>query len=42
MIVGKPKVFLFDASLSNLDPTLSVRMLIELAKLHQKMNAKMA
>lgn len=36
-IVRKPKVFLFDEPLSNLDAKLRVQMRIELAKLHQKL-----
>lgn len=37
-IVRKPKVFLFDEPLSNLDAKLRVQMRIELAKLHQRLN----
>ena len=36
-IVRKPKVFLFDEPLSNLDAKLRVQMRIEIAKLHQKL-----
>lgn len=36
-IVRKPKVFLFDEPLSNLDAKLRVQMRIELAKLHQRL-----
>ncbi|PKM93940.1 MAG: sugar ABC transporter ATP-binding protein [Firmicutes bacterium HGW-Firmicutes-1] len=36
-IVRKPKVFLFDEPLSNLDAKLRVQMRIELAKLHHKL-----
>ena len=36
-IVRKPKVFLFDEPLSNLDAKMRVRMRIELAKLHDKL-----
>ncbi len=38
-IVRKPKVFLFDEPLSNLDAKLREEMRVELAKLHQKLNA---
>jgi multiple sugar transport system ATP-binding protein len=36
-IVRKPKVFLFDEPLSNLDAKMRVRMRLELAKLHDKL-----
>lgn len=36
-IVRKPKVFLFDEPLSNLDAKLRIQMRIEIAKLHQKL-----
>ena len=37
----KPKVFLFDEPLSNLDAALRVQMRVELAKLHDQLNATM-
>ena len=40
-IVRKPKVFLFDEPLSNLDAALRVQMRTELAKLHHSLNATM-
>ena len=40
-IVRKPKVFLFDEPLSNLDAALRVQMRIELARLHDELNATM-
>ncbi len=40
-IVRDPKVFLFDAPLSNLDAKLRVQMRIELTKLHRSLNATM-
>ena len=40
-LVRKPKVFLFDEPLSNLDAKLRVAMRVELQKLHQKLNATM-
>src|SRR5215470_3295216 len=40
-IVRKPKVFLFDEPLSNLDAALRVQMRIEIAKLHSNMQATM-
>ncbi len=40
-IVRKPKVFLFDEPLSNLDAKLRVQMRTEISKLHQKLNATM-
>ena len=38
-IVRKPKVFLFDEPLSNLDAKLRVQMRTELARLHRQLNA---
>ncbi|MCP4385340.1 MAG: sn-glycerol-3-phosphate ABC transporter ATP-binding protein UgpC [Hyphomicrobiales bacterium] len=40
-IVREPKVFLFDEPLSNLDAALRVDMRVELAKLHNTLNATM-
>ena len=40
-ITRKPKVFLFDEPLSNLDAALRVQMRVELAKLHNQLNATM-
>ncbi len=40
-IVRKPKVFLFDEPLSNLDAKLRVQMRIELARLHRQLKATM-
>ena len=40
-ITRKPKVFLFDEPLSNLDAALRVQMRVELAKLHNELNATM-
>jgi multiple sugar transport system ATP-binding protein len=40
-IVRKPKVFLFDEPLSNLDAKLRVQMRIEISKLHQKLSTTM-
>ena len=40
-IVRKPKVFLFDEPLSNLDAKLRVQMRTEISKLHQKLQATM-
>src|SRR3546814_487366 len=40
-IVRKPKVFLFDEPLSNLNAALRVQMRIEIAKLHNDLNATM-
>jgi len=40
-IVHKPKVFLFDELLSNLDAALRVNMRIELTRLHQELGATM-
>ncbi|WP_018151543.1 ABC transporter ATP-binding protein [Leeia oryzae] len=37
-IVRKPKVFLFDEPLSNLDATLRVKTRVEIAKLHRALN----
>jgi len=41
-IVRKPKVFLFDEPLSNLDAELRVRMRYEFASLHRKLQATMS
>ena len=41
VIVRKPKVFLFDEPLSNLDAKLRVQMRIEISKLHQRLKATM-
>ena len=38
-IVRKPKVFLMDEPLSNLDAKLRVQMRIEIAKLHENLGA---
>ena len=38
-IVRKPKVFLMDEPLSNLDAKLSVQMRIEISKLHKDLGA---
>ncbi len=38
-IVQQPSVFLFDEPLSNLDAALRVKMRLEIAKLHQELNA---
>ncbi|MFH1724535.1 MAG: sn-glycerol-3-phosphate ABC transporter ATP-binding protein UgpC [Elusimicrobiota bacterium] len=38
-LVRKPKVFLFDEPLSNLDAKLREEMRVEIAKLHQRLNA---
>jgi multiple sugar transport system ATP-binding protein len=38
-IVRNPKVFLFDEPLSNLDAALRVQMRVEIAKLHERLNA---
>src|SRR6185436_17341479 len=38
-IVRKPKVFLFDEPLSNLDAKMRVRMRMELAKLHDRLKS---
>jgi multiple sugar transport system ATP-binding protein len=40
-IVRKPKVFLFDEPLSNLDAALRMDMRMEIGKLHQKLGASM-
>lgn len=40
-IVRKPKVFLFDEPLSNLDAKLRVQMRTEISKLHKSLNATM-
>lgn len=40
-IVRNPKIFLFDEPLSNLDAALRVQMRLELARLHQELNATM-
>jgi multiple sugar transport system ATP-binding protein len=40
-IVRKPKVFLFDEPLSNLDATLRVNMRIELSRLHKELGTTM-
>ena len=40
-IVRKPKVFLFDEPLSNLDAKLRVQMRIEISRLHQKLKTTM-
>ncbi|MGP9499685.1 ABC transporter ATP-binding protein [Halomonas sp. AOP43-D1-4] len=40
-IVRNPSIFLFDEPLSNLDAALRVQMRIELARLHEKLNATM-
>src|SRR6266850_6502879 len=40
-IVRKPKVFLFDEPLSNLDAKLRVQMRVELTRLHQELKATM-
>ena len=40
-IVRKPKVFLFDEPLSNLDANLRAQMRVELKKLHQKLGVTM-
>ena len=40
-IVRKPRLFLFDEPLSNLDAALRVQMRIELARLHDELNATM-
>src|SRR5690349_16026882 len=40
-IVRKPKVFLFDEPLSNLDAALRVQMRIELSKLHDRLQTTM-
>jgi multiple sugar transport system ATP-binding protein len=40
-IVREPRIFLFDEPLSNLDAELRVQMRVELAKLHQRIDATM-
>ncbi|WKB52726.1 ABC transporter ATP-binding protein [Eleftheria terrae] len=40
-IVRKPKVFLFDEPLSNLDASLRVQMRVELSRLHQELGSTM-
>ena len=40
-IVRNPKIFLFDEPLSNLDAALRVQMRLELARLHQELQATM-
>ncbi|PZU84545.1 MAG: ABC transporter ATP-binding protein [Shinella sp.] len=40
-IVRKPKIFLFDEPLSNLDAELRTQMRVEIAKLHQQIGATM-
>ena len=40
-IVRRPKVFLFDEPLSNLDASLRAQMRVELARLHRKLGATM-
>jgi len=40
-IVRKPKVFLFDEPLSNLDAKMRVQMRVEISRLHQKLGATM-
>ena len=40
-ITRNPKIFLFDEPLSNLDAALRVQMRVELAKLHDQLNATM-
>ncbi|MBO9630879.1 MAG: ATP-binding cassette domain-containing protein, partial [Shinella sp.] len=40
-IVRKPKIFLFDEPLSNLDAELRTQMRVEIAKLHQEIGATM-
>ncbi len=40
-IVRQPEVFLFDEPLSNLDAELRVQMRLEIARLHQRLNATM-
>ncbi len=40
-IVRRPKLFLFDEPLSNLDATLRAAMRVELAKLHERLGATM-
>ncbi len=40
-IIRDPEVFLFDEPLSNLDAALRIRMRLEIARLHQRLNATM-
>ena len=40
-IVREPKIFLFDEPLSNLDAELRVQMRLEIARLHQDLDATM-
>lgn len=40
-MVREPKIFLFDEPLSNLDAALRIQMRIELARLHDRLNATM-
>ena len=40
-IVRKPKVFLFDEPLANLDASLRVQMRVEISRLHQELNTTM-
>ncbi len=40
-IVRQPEIFLFDEPLSNLDATLRIRMRLEIARLHQRIDATM-
>ena len=40
-LVREPRIFLFDEPLSNLDAALRVQMRVELAKLHDQLNATM-
>jgi len=40
-IVRRPKIFLFDEPLSNLDATLRANMRVELARLHERLGATM-
>ena len=40
-IIRNPKVFLFDEPLSNLDASLRVQMRLEIARLHQRLDATM-
>src|SRR5712671_4265397 len=40
-IVRKPRLFLFDEPLSNLDPAMRAQMRAEISRLHQRLNATM-
>lgn len=40
-IVRKPKLFLFDEPLSNLDAKLRIQMRVEISRIHKKLNATM-